>query len=160
MHRLRITVIALAVVSLFPVFAAGADHDDSGLEAWGVRLGVGNDPDQIIVGVQFDLGQIVDRVRFEPNVELGFGDDHTILSASAPVHYLFDVDAKVQPFAGGGVSVAYIDHDHGGDEDTEIALKLIGGVDWRLRNDRGFRLEFDLHLGDVYDAQVMAAWSF
>jgi hypothetical protein len=136
------------------------------LQTWGFRIGVATEPDQAVGGVQFDLGEIVRRLHLEPNLELGVGDDHTVLSGTVPVHYRFDAGAaNVEPFAGGGVALAYIDRDlprrsRGDDQDVEIALKLIGGLDWPLSSGRRFRLELDLHAGDIYDAQMMASWSF
>jgi len=162
----RILPIAILMLACaLPALAESRATGDLGLRQWGVRLGVGADPDQAIGGFQFDLGDVADRLRLEPNVELGVGDDHTVISLSAPVHYRFDVDSDLEPYAGGGLSVAFDFRDlpsgsDKDDEDVEIGFRFIGGVEWRLKDGKEFRIELSLHAGLVHDAEVMAVWSF
>ncbi len=164
---MRRTVSALVVVlaAILPALAQ-QPRSQQGLHlvGWGPRVGVASDPDQIVGGVQFDLGEIVPNLRFVPNAEIGLGDDHTILSVTAPVHYRFRVDAPLTPYVGGGLVVGFVDRDLPepvrDDRSIEIGAKAIGGVEWRLRGGARFALELDLHASDVYDAQVMTSWTF
>ena len=58
---------------------------DFGLRGWGPRVGLAGDPDQVVAGVHFDLGEFAPQVWFQPDVLLGFGDDVTSLECEAPV---------------------------------------------------------------------------
>lgn len=158
-------VMALTMVSA-PVWGAQRPSPPGlGLRGWGPRVGLAEDPDQVVGGVHFDLGDIVDRVRFVPNFELGVGDDFTAVSGTAPVHYLFRVNANVQPYAGGGLTLAWFDRDddapgRGDDDEVELGVKAIGGVQWRLRSGNDFFLELNLGFGDIHDIQALAGWTF
>jgi len=164
MEKMRFLLIAGTMLLFVPVQAQDAgsqkSHDWSG---WGVRVGLADDPDQVIIGGQYDFGEIADRVHFEPNVELGIGDDHTILSGTAAFHYHFPSANKMRPYAGGGLAVGLVDSDRPGrndDTDFEIALKAVGGFRWPLKSGNEFFLELDLVFGDLHDTQVLAGWRF
>ena len=130
-------------------------------QSWGVRGGFANDPDQLVIGVHFDLGQILDNLQFRPNIELGIGDDHTVLAVTAPVHYRFKAHSEVRPYAGGGPAIGLVDRDRpGAGTDLEIALKAVAGAEWRLRNGNDFFVELNLVFGDLHDAQILAGWTF
>ena len=79
-RNLVLIVITTLLLSL-PVWAEdesqGQNSSQGGihLRGWGIRAGLGVDPDQLIVGAHWDLGEIVEHLRLQPNVELGFGDD-------------------------------------------------------------------------------------
>jgi hypothetical protein len=132
-------------------------------QGWGLRVGVANDPDQVLAGVQFDFGDIVKRVYLEPNLELGVGDDHTIFAATGALHYRFNPQRSFRPYAGGGISLGLDYHDppgRGSDTDFEIALRAIGGSTWILKSRREFFLEAALIFGDLHDVQIVAGWRF
>lgn len=170
MKRLRRTaaVIGCALLAAFSPAAwaqetASPTPPRSASSGWGVRVGLASDPDQIVGGVQFDLGEIADRVHFEPVLELGLGDDHTILAGTGAVWYDFGPQGQVRPYAGGGVTLGVIDRDKpaaADDTDFEIGLRALGGASWRLEGGREFFLELDLVFGDIHDAQIVAGWRF
>jgi len=140
-----------------------AEEGGMGLRSWGPRVGVADDPDQIVGGIQWDIGDMARHLRFVPNFEIGFGDDHTLVVINAPVHYVFrNVEAAVVPYAGGGIALGWVykDKDKGDSSDFEIGLKGIGGVEWRLKGGTDFFLELNLVFGDLHDIQVLAGWSF
>jgi hypothetical protein len=128
---------------------------------WGIRAGVGDDPDQGIVGAHWDLGTLTTNLRFMPNFELGFGDDHTIAGVTLPLHYVFPVGGSVAPYAGGGPLLAYIDRDKPrADSEFEIALALAFGVEWALKSQNRLFLELDLATGDAHDAKFLFGWTW
>jgi len=115
---------------------------------WGVRAGMSGDPDQVYGGVHFDMGEFSRDVRFRPSMELGLGDDITVLQLLAEVHYVFSKVRPWTPYLGGGLGLAYVnfDDDHPGDDsDTGISLNFIGGIETRLN--QGKKLFFELKLG-------------
>lgn len=168
---MRIRGIVCALFMILCIAPCWAQDPGSGIsyQGWGLRAGFADEPDQVVVGAHLDLGEFVRHLRFQPNFELGFGDDHTVVAATAPVHWVFDVSRTFHPYAGGGVTVAWVDRDAPpppappgeGGSDFEIGVKAIGGLEWALAGGSRFGVELDVHVvDDVYNAQVMAAWSF
>jgi len=157
--KLRDLVIVLALLAL----AVPASAQEMGYRGLGPRVGVTSDPDQVFAGMQFNFGEFVPHLRFQPNFEIATGDDFDIISITAPVHYRFMVEGNVVPYAGGGVTVAYakMDLPHGrSDSDFEIAVKGIGGVEWPLSNGNAFFLELNVGFGDIQDAAILVGWMF
>ena len=156
----------LMVCGAAPSFAQGSGQGIS-YQGWGLRVGAADGPDQVVAGAHLDLGEFVRHLRFQPNFELGFGDDTTVLAATAPVHWVFEVNESFRPYAGGGLTAGWIDRDDPNpdrgedDSDFEIGVKAIGGLEWALSGGGRFGVELAVHVVDeVYNAQVMAAWTF
>jgi opacity protein-like surface antigen len=138
---------------------------DLGWHGWGLRAGVADDVDQVVGGAHFNLGEFVPHLRFQPDIQLGAGDDHTTLYGTAPVYYRFGTETRFTPYAGGGLSLGFVDRDlpagaHGDDTDFEVGGKVTGGLEWPRPEGQAFFVEFSLGFGDVHDAQLVAAWSF
>ncbi len=148
-------------------FAADPADSGSGLRGWGPRVGLSSDPDMLIVGVHFDAGRIAPRVRFQPDVQLGIGDDFFLLGFTAPVHYRFPVSGNVMPYAGGGVTIGYVNidvpepfEDVVDDDDIEFAIDITGGVEWLLNSGDLFFVELEILAGDLHDFQLVGGWTF
>jgi hypothetical protein len=95
-------------------------------------------------------------------VELGLGDDATVLRGTAPVHYVFEPEGNIDPYVGGGLAVSWVDFDtpSGSDSDVELDALIVGGMQVPLKSGRLFLLELGITLGDVYDFTLMAGWTF
>ncbi len=130
---------------------------------WGVRVGVADDPDQVVAGAQFDFGSVARRVYVEPNVELGIGNDRAILVFTGALHYRFNPEGGVRPYVGGGASIG-LDYFDPPDADSDlrlrVALRVIGGGTWVFKSGRQFFLEGNLVIGNLHDIQLMAGWRF
>lgn len=150
---------ALALGLLVYLVPATAEAADLGYRGWGPRVGVSESPDQIVGGVHFDMGEFAPRVRLQPSVEVGFGDDIFSLAGNFMVSYYFNIDSELTPYAGGELSVVFLDHDEGG-SDTELGPAGVGGVEMRLSSGTRFFLELQLGFDDLPDAKVMAGWTF
>jgi opacity protein-like surface antigen len=114
----------------------------------GIRAGLSSDPDQVYGGVHFNLGELTKDVRFRPSVEVGFGDDQTVVQMLAEVHYVFSKFQTWKPYLGGGLGLTYVNYDdgHRGDgSDTEGSLNAIGGIETELK--QGMKLFFEFKLG-------------
>jgi len=162
-------VFPLLTVLLLSVLPAAAA--EMGLRGWGLRAGLASDPDQVLLGAHWDLGDVAPHLRMVPNVQLGIGDDATVLEGTLPVHYLFGkTDAGFVPYVGGGLAVAWIDFDHDDnghgnddfedDSDVELGAKVLGGLEWGMGSGNRFFLELNLGIGDIHDFQVVAGWTF
>ena len=159
MNRVRALMLCLLA-------AAAPTTAETGFYGWGPRIGAGDDPDQILIGIHQDLGEFVENLRFQPSLDLGIGDDHTVVSGVLPVHYRFPSrsGSSATAYVGGGLLLAWIDRDPpgrgGGDSDFEIAPILTGGVEWRVRRTADALLELQLPGGDVHDAKLLVGWIF
>jgi hypothetical protein len=151
--------LALAAALLVPAVPAFAQ--DISYRGWGVRAGVSDDPDQFVVGVQFDMGRFLDALRFRPAVDLGFGDDHTILSGIVPVHWVWNLESRLDAYAGGGVTLSWIDRDlpRRDDSEFEIGPVLVGGLEWPVGASQA-GLELAVQGGDLPDAKLVVFWNF
>jgi hypothetical protein len=143
-----------------PAQAQSGIGDDT--SPWGLRVGLASDPDQGVFGVNFLETQIGERLFIVPHADIGFGDDAVVIQGVAGVHYRFVVDAKVRPYAGGGIAVGWIDYDrpNNSDADFEIAGRGTGGIIWALSGGTEMFAEINLIFGDLYDAQVSVGWRF
>jgi hypothetical protein len=146
----------LGLVDLARPDEAGAD----GIRGLGPRVGLTIDPDQVHVGGHLDLGDVASRLALVPNLEVGFGDDFTVVTVMAEFDYRFpSIGSAWRPYVGGGIGPVFVSHDSGAD-DTELGLTIQGG--FARRNDTGGALFLELKLGlvDAPDAKFTLGWTF
>jgi hypothetical protein len=103
---------ALSAGALIASMAIPAAAQDAG-----VRAGVSVDPDQFYFGGHVETKPIVDRLRFRPNIEVGLGDDTTLVAINIEFAYFFSSTSPWQLYAGAGPALNIVDrHD---DSDVE-----------------------------------------
>jgi len=147
---------ALVVLTPVPADATG----------WGPRVGVTMDPDQIHFGAHAYMGDVSKRIRFQPNVEVGMGDDLTVAALNFEAVYRFAENWDVwSPYAGGGVGLNWYSWDDGGvpgrdDSEMEAGLNLVGGIEKGLDGGDRFLLEVKLGVGDSPEMKITAGWTF
>lgn len=156
--------VLVAAALLVTFVAAPAAAQDIGFNTWGLRAGAGDDPDQIVFGVQLDMGEFIQNLRFQPNVEVGVGDDTTILSLTAPVHYRVPLEGELTLYGGGGVTVGFIDRDEDEfDEDDgsdfDISPMAAGGIAWPVGQNE-LSVELNLTGGDFSTVKLVVGWMF
>ena len=152
-------VVRIALAWMVGVLACGAASADIGYNGWGPRVGVADDPDQVIVGAHWDLGEFTENLRFQPSAEVGFGDDANAFLGNAMVAWYFKTKGKIQPYAGGQVVLGWFDPDEG-ESDTEIGGSPVGGIEMTLKGGSRFLAEIQFGFGDIHDAKVMVGWTF
>jgi hypothetical protein len=162
--------LALAVVVLPSTWASTtstpAGGSGLGFQAWGLRAGFTDGDDQFVGGAHFNFGEVADQWRFQPDVEIGTGDDVTSLIGTAPLLYRFQTASRMNPYAGAGVTLGYFDVDADpldpAAEDSEfgVGARATGGIEWPRRDDQAFFVELSVGFGDVHDLQLVAAWTF
>ena len=148
---LTVAIIMLSLADFAPK-AMAQETPKFCFDGWGIRAGLSSDPDQVYGGVHFNLGKFTKDVRFRPSVEVGFGDDRTLVQMLAEVHYVFSQFQALKPYAGAGVGLTYVnyDDDHPRDgSDTGGSLNAIGGVETELK--QGMTLFFELKVGLAHD---------
>ncbi len=174
--RIKRSLVLMAILAVaLPVWAqeettpsssGSSGGSDIGYRGWGFRAGVASDPDQVLGGVQFNFGNFARNLRFQPDLQAGFGDDATTIFATLPVHYRFrDTGQDFTPYAGGGLALGWIDVDlpagsSGDDSEFEVGGRLTGGLEWGRSNGGAFAIELSLGIGDVHDFTAVAIWNF
>lgn len=159
--------IALAVLTI----GTAASATDIGFNGWGPRVGVTSDPDQVVAGAHFDLGEFTRNLRFQPSVELGLGDDIVSFYGNAMTAYYFPVKGSVTPYAGAQLTAWLIDFDDEPGNDpfdddlddglnTEIGLAALGGIETRFKSGTRFLAELQVELTNHPEIKVMVGWTF
>lgn len=122
----------------------------------GVRAGVSADPDQFYVGAHYVTAPFVDKVRFQPNVEVGFGDHLTLVAVNIEFAYWGRLNRDWQFYAGGGPALNVYDFDGSRDGDTEPGFNLLAGV----RARKGVFFEFKVGVMDSPEIKFGVGYTF
>ncbi len=147
-----ITKLSFLLATLFFLTTPAAAQDG------GLRGGLSVDPDQFFFGGHIETSPLVDRLHFRPNVEIGFGDDITLISANMDFVYKFPRRNDWGIYAGGGpaLNVFMFDDDISDDSETEGGLNLLVGVE----NARGLFFEFKAGFVDSPNFKFGVGWTF
>lgn len=143
-------VAAMAVAcSLLPALA-------SAQVAPGLRAGVSVDPDQVYVGGHVETDPLVERLVFRPNVELGFGDDITLVAFNFEFLWKFPRRGSQWGFYAGGGPAINLYQVEGPGDDAEAGFSLVGG----LENPRGLFFEFKVGVDNSPDFKFGVGFTF
>jgi hypothetical protein len=120
----------------------------------GVQGGVSLDPDQVYFGGHVETSPLVDRLRFRPGIEIGLGDDVTVVGFNFDFTYTFPSNRPWALYAGGGPAVNWIDFDRGSDSE--------GGFNFLLgaKNRDGLFFEMRIGLIESPDLKFGVGYSF
>jgi hypothetical protein len=167
---LGLTILAFALLlAIAPGIATAQDDasgkDDLGFRGWGPRVGLTMDPDQVHIGAHMDYGVFGPRVRFQPNIEAGFGDNITLIAFNFEAAYRFrDRWDAWTPYLGGGIGLDWWNYDDNfpgnNDSDTDLGASILGGIERGLSNGNRFFVEAKLGLSDAPDAKFTVGWTF
>lgn len=167
--RYFVTATLLASLAFAPSAARASDGQDPlsdiGFRGWGPRLGLTISPDQFHFGAHMDFGNFAQHVRFQPNVEVGLGDNLTLVTLNFEAAYRFRETWDVwSPYLGGGLGVNFASFDTNGlqdDTSTDLGVSLLGGIEKGLADGDRFFVETKLGLVDESpDAKVTIGWTF
>jgi hypothetical protein len=125
---------------------------------FGARAGVSVDPDQFYFGGHVTTEPLIDRLRFRPNVEIGVGDDTTLIGFNVEFAYFFPTRSPWQIYAGGGPALNVINLDLDGDDDTrsEAGLNVLVGV----QHSKGLFFEFKVGAFDSPEFKFGVGYSW
>lgn len=142
--RPGVLLLSVAVVSCL-TWASVAHANTSA----GLRVGFSSNPDQFLVGGQLNFSPVAERLYIVPSGEVGIGDHATTLAFNGDLQYRFLVhDAKVHPYAGGGLSVYYVNVNNGGGSDTNLGADILGGMFFNEKSGTPMFVEAKLGLTD------------
>jgi hypothetical protein len=77
----------------------------------GVRAGASVDPDQFYFGGHVETRNLVENVTFRPNVEVGIGDDLTLIAFNFELAYKFRAGRPWRPYVAAGPALNVVDTD-------------------------------------------------
>lgn len=153
--------IAVLVAALCLVTGSAVAGDVSG----GIRGGITFDPDQVHVGAHLYAGEMFPHGYFVPNVEIGFGDNVTVVALNPELVYRFERvrGADWGFYAGGGLGINFYNWDSarvGDDSDTELGLNLLGGAVRPLSGGKELFFEVKLGVADSPDGKLTVGLTF
>ncbi len=157
---IRCAPVAVVLVVLVPLTALA---QPSVVTSIGPRVGFSVDPDQFIVGGQLAIGPIAPSLTFAPSLELGFGDNRTVVAGNFDLQYHFRTDTSWHPYLGAGMAIANETVERRFDQDfteTEVGGNLIFGATAPASSGSDFFAELKLGLGDIPAMKLMAGWNF
>jgi len=155
----RIFLFLLAVL----IAGAGTAQAET---AWGIRGGATFDPDQIHLGVHMNGGELFTDGWFIPNIEVGFGDDLTLIALNPELVYKFNRRSSADWgfYIGAGLGINFYtwdDDEFGGDgSETELGVNCLGGMSRKLSAGNDLFFELKLGAADSPDAKVTVGLTF
>jgi hypothetical protein len=154
--------LIFTLVALLPAAAFAQSKVVSGA---GPRVGFSTDPDQLVFGGQVLIGEVAPAVTFEPNLEIGIGDNQTVIAANFDLLYHFEIQGtEWRPYAGAGIGVNFISVDEPppfrDQSDTNVGGNLILGAGVPTRAGNRFFTELRFGLGDIPSLKLMVGWNF
>ena len=157
-------IVVAAILLTLMVTPAALAQRAFGFHGFGPRGGVTVNPDQFHVGGHLDLGDLAPRLMLFPAIEVGFGDNVTVIAPMFEVNYRFRENwGSWNPYIGGGVGPVFASFDTpvGNFSNTDFGLTLQGGIARQLTSRKGFLfVEFKLGLADYPDAKFTIGWNF
>lgn len=142
--------VIVGMVSLLSVAAASPAQAQARA---GVQGGVSLDPDQVYFGGHVETGPLVDRVRFRPNIEVGLGDDLTLIGFNFEFTYAFSDNRPWNLYVGAGPAITWVDN---GDSDTEGGFNFLLGAKQR----EGMFFEMKIGMGGTPDLKFGVGFTF
>ena len=156
---LRRSILALAILVMIPAASFAGPF-----AAYGPHVGFSSGPDQFVIGGQLQWGNVAPSLDFVPGIDLGFGDNSTLVSLNGDFRYRLDTRTRWQPYLGGGVGIHFISFNSAGPgpdrSDTVAGGHFIAGADVATQNRSRFFLEMKLGFADSPDFKALAGWSF
>ena len=153
MHRMSRRAIGVAALS---VMALVVSSQPASAQGPGVRAGVSVDPDQFYFGGHFETGELIDRLYLRPNLEVGIGDDVTLVAANIEAVYKIPLKNRrgTAFYLGGGPAINWYDRDD--HSDSEAGLNLLVGIEFNGR----FFFEVKGGVADSPDLKIGVGYTF
>lgn len=130
--------------------------------AFGLRAGYTSwdSFNQTHVGAHLKMGEVLPNVDFTPNVEVGFGDNLTLVAFNGDLAYNFTefVGFPWNLSAGGSLGLFYLNPDLG-ETDTQLGLSAVIGLERTLANDHQVLFEVRVGLMDSPDLKISLGYT-
>jgi hypothetical protein len=135
--------LGVGLVLLAPMMSSARD----GL---GVRIGLSRSPNEVVVGVQGEVGPALGSAFFTPSLDLGLGGDATTTVINADLRwYLMPLpETGIRFYGQGGPALAV-------SPDDDIGLSLVAGADIPMKRRNRYNIEVRFGLGDIPDLKIV-----
>jgi hypothetical protein len=144
----------LLVAFFIGLFSINTFAQNGGGYGFGLRGGFGIDPDQLVIGGQFALGQKAGIARIVPSIDLGFFDNVTSFAFNGDFLFQLNVeDSDFTLYGGGGPTLAFYDYDGG--SQWEFGITVVGGTSLPIKLAQGTNIELRLGIGDIPDFRLL-----
>jgi hypothetical protein len=124
-------------------------------QTFGVRAGASGNPDQFFFGGHYETKPLMKNLTFRPNVEVGLGDDVTLVAFN--IEFAYWIDLKDKPwkvYLGGGPAAILSDSDD--NTDFNGGFNLLVGAQHR----GGLFVEFKVGLIDSPEVKFAVGYVF
>jgi hypothetical protein len=122
----------------------------------GVRAGVSGSPDQFFFGLHYETEQLVDRVHFKPNLEVGVGSDQTLVAINLEFVGKFPIQREPWTVYVGAGPALVIDKINNGGTDTGGGFNILLGVE----HQRGLFAELKVGMIDSPSVKFAVGYVF
>lgn len=153
-HRV---IITLAILVLLPAAASAGPFT-----YYGPHLGLGQGPDQTVIGGQLQWNGIAPRMAFVPGIDYGFNDLSSVVTLNGDFHYQLSYETAWQPYVGLGAEVNVWRDNQGRNTSgnvSETGGHLIVGAATRNRSGGRFFTELKLGMGNAPDMKFLLGWN-
>jgi len=127
----------------------------------GFRVGYTADSfDQVFVGVHARAAELKQNLAFQPSLEVGFGDDVTLVAGNADIFYEFsEFETALWSFyAGGGVLISW--GDYASASDWNVGLGIAGGARYKISEGKRLFSEVRFGIEDAPDFKISIGLTF
>jgi hypothetical protein len=155
-------LLVVGALALLPLVAHAASPT---VTAFGPRFGASIDPDQLVLGGQLSLQEFAPNWSFDPNLELGFGDNATVIAFNLDAYYHLRLSGSDwRPYLGGGLGVNFISWDSHPDthdrSDTEVGLNLVAGFSIPAGSGDHWFTELRFGINDIPTLKIIGGFNF
>jgi hypothetical protein len=151
--RAAFALLAAAWMACAASVTAAAAQDGPG-----IRGGFSANPDQFFIGGHYVSQPFWDQLRFQPNVEAGFGDDRTVVAFNVEFAYWMPVGTDWHAYVGGGPAMNLFSGNGKGDDDDDVGPGLTVLAGFRRRG--GLFFEMKVGAFDSPDFKLAVGYTF
>ncbi len=127
----------------------------------GVRGGVTVDPDQVNIGLVSSIPIGVSGVLLQPNIDLGYGDNLTVVSFNLDTVYRIPMGTdSFKAYVGGGPGIAIVHGSVGSFTKTSTGANLVLGGEVRPGGFRPLSLELRVGVGSIQGLKLLCGITF
>lgn len=151
--------ILIGLLCAVPILAG---NRGAGFKGIGPRVGLTINPDQFHFGGHIDFGDIASNLMMLANVEIGLGENLTVVAPTFEMDYRFRDNWGVwTPYLGGGIGPVFYSHENGG-SGSEMGLYMQAGIGKgsATKTTEHFFIEAKLGLIDAPDFKATVGWTF
>jgi hypothetical protein len=151
----RVILGSILMCSIVLLSAGAASPATDAAKCYGIRAGYSSKPDQFVIGVQADMGDIYSRVHLVPSIDAGFGDHLKTYAFNGDLELFVPLPESMASLYGIAGPTIMIWTPDVGDGDTEIGLTLGFGARLPLGNAGWYNLEARFGIGDIPDVKIL-----